>query len=266
MPVFATPDPITLVIDLTIGDVRIVADERTDTAVDVRPGGRATSDDVRAAEEVEVAFADGRLTIASRRRRPQHWRLMWFTKTPSVEITIGLPSGSGLQGRLDYGSLDARGRLGRVVIDSDYGSLDVGEAEAVRADSNGSIRIGRVDGAAAVTNKYGAISIGEVRGDLAVRATYGSVSVDRAAAGADVTTAYGFVRIGELVRGVAQLKSSYGDLEVGIRDGTAVWLDVATQYGQVRSDLDDHDGPGNAADTLELKAHTTYGAIHILRA
>ncbi|GAA4401268.1 DUF4097 family beta strand repeat-containing protein [Tsukamurella soli] len=264
--VFETPEPVAVVLDLVIGEVRIVAGERSDTSVEVRPGGHATADDVRAAEDVEVRFADGRLTIASHRRRQLFWRLMWSAKTPTVDITVELPSGSDLQGRLAYGSLDTRGRMARVEIDSDYGAIDIAEATAVRADSNGSIHLGRVDGDARVTNKYGATSIRQVHGDLTVEATYGSISVDLAEAGADVKTAYGPVRIGELVRGVAQVTSSYGDLEVGVRAGTAVRLDVATRYGTVGSDLEAHDGPGDAVDTLELQAETNYGAIRIHRA
>ena len=37
MPTFDTPEPITVVIDLSVGDVRITASDRADTVVEVRP-------------------------------------------------------------------------------------------------------------------------------------------------------------------------------------------------------------------------------------
>ena len=47
LPAFATPDPIAVSIELSVGDVRVVASDRADTVVQVRPsdavprGGRA---------------------------------------------------------------------------------------------------------------------------------------------------------------------------------------------------------------------------------
>ncbi|MDF0528412.1 DUF4097 family beta strand repeat-containing protein [Tsukamurella sp. 8F] len=266
MPVYATEEPVTVLLDLPAGDVRIVAGDRAEVTVDVRPGVRATPDDVKSVEEVQVRFVDGRLTIEAPRGWQRYWRMMRSTSVPAVEVGIEVPSGSAVQGRLDYGGIVTQGPLDRVDVDSDYGAIDIAEARAVRVDSNGAVRLGRVDGPAAVTNKYGATSVREALGSLQIKAAYGTVTVDRAEAATEVKTAYGAVHIGELVRGTAQVKSSYGDLDIGIRKGTAVWLDVGTQYGEARSELDEQDGPGDAADTLELQAHTTYGAIRVRRA
>ena len=37
MPTFETPEPISVSLELGVGDVRIAASERTDTVVEVRP-------------------------------------------------------------------------------------------------------------------------------------------------------------------------------------------------------------------------------------
>ena len=47
MPTFETPEPITATIDVTVGDVRISAGDRSDTVVDVRPSDASNDEDVK---------------------------------------------------------------------------------------------------------------------------------------------------------------------------------------------------------------------------
>ena len=51
------------------------------------------------------------------------------------------------------------------------------------------------------------------------------------------------MRIGEVVRGAVVLETAVGDLEVGIRAGTAAWLDVNTHFGRVHNALEAADAP-----------------------
>jgi len=55
-----------------------------------------------------------------------------------------------------------------------------------------------------------------------------------------------------------------GDVEVGVRGGLGVWLDVSSTSGDVRSALDsDRTGDGEAAPDLELTLSTVAGDITI---
>jgi hypothetical protein len=56
-----------------------------------------------------------------------------------------------------------------------------------------------------------------------------------------------------------------GELEVGIREGTAALLDVRSQYGNVRNFLTASDGPKASDQTVEVRARTSYGDIVIRR-
>ena len=58
-----------------------------------------------------------------------------------------------------------------------------------------------------------------------------------AGAGVAASTANGDVRVGEVTRGSASLKTSFGEIEIGIRAGTAARLDVSTKFGRVLNDL-----------------------------
>ena len=57
MPTFDTPQPITATVGISAGSVRLLASDRDDTVVEVRPRDESRSHDVRSAEQVRVAFA-----------------------------------------------------------------------------------------------------------------------------------------------------------------------------------------------------------------
>src|SRR5262245_4407099 len=109
MPTFSTPEPITVSLDLEVGDVSISAGDRTETVVEVRPSDPDNPGDVAAAEQTRVEFAGGRLQIMS----PKGWRRY----TPrggreSVDVEIAVPAGSHLHGQAGVAALRAAGRLG----------------------------------------------------------------------------------------------------------------------------------------------------------
>ena len=63
MPSFDTPEPISVTVELGVGDIWIVASDRTDTIVEVRPSDGAKKADVAAAQQTRVEYANGRLLI-----------------------------------------------------------------------------------------------------------------------------------------------------------------------------------------------------------
>ena len=74
------------------------------------------------------------------------------------------------------------------------------------------------------------------------------------------------MRIGEVVRGAVAVETGFGEIEVGVRDGTAAWLDVQSGLGSVRSLLDAGDAPAAGEETVEVRGRTGYGDIVIRRA
>ncbi len=296
MPVFATPQPIIVTIDLAAGDLRLIASDRDDTSVRVQPSNSSRSADVKAAELTRVEYANGRLLIKGPR---QHFR---FGRRESIEVTIELPTGSNVNGSVAMGEFHAEGRIGecrfhtamgdinldqtgRLNIDTDYGNITVdcvvGDAnistdygnitvDCLEGDANistdsGVVRIREIDGKATIKNSNGNTTIGEVTGELRWNGACGDISIDRTRTSVIARTAYGNMRIGEVVRGSILLETAYGELEVGIRAGTAAWLDVIAKYGSVRNSLQAHDGPREADKTVEVRARTAYGNITIHR-
>jgi DUF4097 and DUF4098 domain-containing protein YvlB len=280
MPAFDTPEPITVEIDLVIGDVRITASDRRDTVVDIRPSDGSQELDVRAAEQTRVErTATGLLVKAPRQRS-----LGLFGRAGSVDVTIGLPDGSNVRGDTAMAAFRGAGQLGECRVRTSTGPIQLDRAGPVdlhtsigaievdhvagRAEvstGSGRVRLGEVDGPAVIKNSNGDSWIGAVAGDLRVNAANGQVSVGRAGADVDASTANGDVRVAEVTHGSASLKTGLGEIEVGIHEGTAARLDVYTQFGRVHNQLQATDSPEPSDEVVEVRARTSYGDIVIRR-
>ncbi|RZT77342.1 putative adhesin [Micromonospora violae] len=280
MPVFETPEPISVQIELPVGDAWVAASDRADTVVTVRPRDPSSKADVTAADQTTVEYAAGKLMI----RVPKSWRRYGFGPGPSVDVLIELPSGSAVHAEASWAAFRGEGRLGEcriktgsgirldetgpLDIDSSHGDVAVervvGSAR-VKA-SSGKVRIGAVDGPAEIKNSSGDCWIGRSGGDARINTAYGDITVDTSLASVTARTAYGNLRLGEVVRGAVELQTSYGAIEVGVRRGTAAWLDVSSRHGRVHNALESTDSPAPSDETVEVRANTSYGDIMIRRA
>jgi DUF4097 and DUF4098 domain-containing protein YvlB len=263
MPTFDTPGPIAARIEVVAGSVRVRADDRHDTVVTVRPRNDSSASDVAAAEQTQVTFSAGELLVRSTGRP----RLLFFGSGPEIEVDVVLPSGSSVDARTTAGEITCAGRLGAVELDSKYGDLRLERAGSLRArTASGNVSASAVDGETDVTTSYGNVRVGEVSGPARLGTGYGDVTVDRALDSLTGRTKYGQVRIGEAVRGSLVLETSYGEVEAGVREGTAAWLDVHSGAGRIRNTLTETEGPEGAGETVEIHARTSYGDILIRRA
>ena len=62
------------------------------------------------------------------------------------------------------------------------------------------------------------------------------------------------------------LETQAGDLEVGIGEGTAAWLDVSAGVGKIHNALASAEAPGSSAEKVEVRARTSVGDIVVRRA
>jgi len=138
----------------------------------------------------------------------------------------------------------------------------------MEARTHSDIRIGAVDGTAEVSSSNGKVRVGVVTGPATIKVSNGSVSVDRALSDITAESANGEVRIGEVVRGKVSATSKNGRVEVGVREGSAAWLELNTGVGRVYNELAASDAPeaGEPVDKVEVHASTKLGDVTIRRA
>ena len=111
----------------------------------------------------------------------------------------------------------------------------------------------------------GDLSVGPVGGKAEIKTAAGDVSLEEVGAALSVHSVSGDVRVGSVSEGKVELKSVSGDLLVGVRRGSRVWMDVKTVTGDARSELDSGDDDGEGP-LVELKATAMSGDIKIVRA
>ncbi|MGW2373859.1 DUF4097 family beta strand repeat-containing protein [Kitasatospora sp. NPDC001683] len=205
MQKFASPAPVSAVLDIPAGRIQFIAADRTDTVVEVRPADATKGRDVKAAERVEVAFADGVLRVQA----PEVANRV-LGNSGSVEVTVQLPVGSRVDAKAALGEFRGVGRLGDVTLRAAQGTVKLDEtAGAQLALQDGDIAVGRLGGPAEIRTQ---------KGDL---------------------------RIAEAVSGAVSLRTEYGQIEVGAARGVSAALDAGTGHGRIHNSLKNADGtPG----------------------
>jgi hypothetical protein len=63
MPTFDSRGPVSVNVEIGVGEIRLIAGDRTDTIVDVRPADPSKNGDVNAAQQTQVDYSDGVLRI-----------------------------------------------------------------------------------------------------------------------------------------------------------------------------------------------------------
>ncbi|MFG2299123.1 DUF4097 domain-containing protein [Streptomyces sp. NPDC048603] len=278
MPSFATPEAITATIGIEVGSIRITAGKREDTVVEVTPGRPGSDADVRAAEATEVSFSGDALTVRGPSKR------VLFGRAPSVQVVVELPAGSHVEAVTAVGDILAAGPLGDCRLRTASGDLRVEAAHHVNLrNEHGEIRVGEVAGDADITgsgrtevvsiagralvgNGNGETLLGEVLGELRAKSSNGPITVGTAGAGVEARSSNGAIRIGQVARGRVVLETGVGEVEVGIRQATAAWLDVHTDFGALHNTLGQTAGPAATDETAEIRVRSGYGDIVIRRA
>lgn len=285
---FNTPSPVAVALDLYVADVRFAVSDRTDTIVEVRPSDPNKAADIKAAENTRVEYDDATRTLSIVSRKPLNRFVNFSSKRPeSIDVVIQLPTDSDVRGEAELGDFQADGVLGTVMLKTHLGAVRLAETgplnlrggvgginvEGVSGSAevhsgSGDIQIGAVDGTADVSTGNGKVRVGVVTGSANVKTTNGSVSVDRALTDITAASSNGEARIGEVVRGKVSATSKNGSVEVGIREGSAAWLELNTEVGRVYNELASSDAPAadEAVDKVEVHASTKLGDVTIRRA
>ena len=278
MPTFTTPGPIAATVEVAGARVRVTASDRTDIVVLVEPINGASRSDVKVAGKTKVDFTGGQLSVK--------------TTTPgdtggSVAITIDLPAGSSLAGYLAHSSVQGDGPIGQCELHLASGQVQLDRVGALQASiASGEVAIGRIAGRADIDGGAFAVRIGEVKGtvglsssgghawighasaDLDLSSGRGDFDIDRADGGITATTGNGAIRIGRMTHGQAKLMNGSGNIEVGIGDGTAAYIDVNSERGAVRNSVASPSPEGTGASDAPVMVHarTRHGDIIIQRA
>ena len=217
MQKFDTPATISAVLEIPAGRIQVIAADRADTTVEVLPADAGKGRDVKAAEQTKVEFSDGVLRIKTPVGKSQI-----LGASGSIEVTVQLPTGSGIDVKAAAAEFRGVGRLGDVACEGAYGAV-------------------KIDGAASVR-----------------MAAYGDVAIGRLTGPAEISTQKGNIHIAEATSGTVVLRTQMGDVTVGAAHGVSASLDAGTSHGRIHNALKNTDGADSA---LTIHATTAYGDI-----
>jgi DUF4097 and DUF4098 domain-containing protein YvlB len=278
---FKTPGQVRLDIRVGAGEIRLASGADGETTVTLEP--------LRDDEGSKAAVEDARVDL--RERAEGHEVLVDVRGrrfgSSEVLVEVRCPDGADVKAKSGSADIEGDGRFGAADVQSGSGDVQFSElsgdckVDAASGDvqlarvggelrvntASGDVQVGSVAGAAKVNSASGDIQLREAGGSLEVNSASGEVQLGQAGSSVSVNTASGDQAIGAVVEGKVTLKSASGDLKVGIREGSTLWVDARSRSGQVRSELPVSDAPpeGNAPH-VELRANTMSGDVELVRA
>lgn len=276
---FQTPNPVRLDIRLGAGEVRLEASQTSETTVRLEPL-RDNDSSVSAVEEARVEQRGDEILIDIRDRRRGF-------RGSDVLVEVRCPEGSSVRAKTGSADIEGHGRFGSADVETGSGDVQFGELsdDAKVNAASGDVQISQVGGEARINTASGDIQVASIGREAKINSASGDVMVNKAAgrfeansASGDVlvreasssvgiNTASGDQLLGSVAQGKVDLKSASGDLKVGIREGSTLWVDARSRSGEVRSELPVSDLPPEGdAPHVELRANTMSGDITVVRA
>lgn len=196
---FETPAPVAAVIAIPAGRLQVIAAERSDTTVEIRPADATKKRDVQAAERITIAYGAGVLRIEAPEPESPILGSPGF-----VEVTVQVPAGSRIDAKAPMTEFRGVGRLGEVAVEGASGSIKLDEATTAR-----------------LTLQFGDVTIGRLGGS------------------GELSTQKGDLTVTEAVEGTVTLHTGQGSISVGAASGTSASLDAGTSFGRIHNTLKD---------------------------
>jgi DUF4097 and DUF4098 domain-containing protein YvlB len=279
MHTFNTPGPVRLRMEFGGGRIRLSAENGTETTVDLRP--------LRSDAEAQQLIDDARIE----QRGDEVVVLIpkpirgFFRRTPDIDATIVVPTGSDLDLHTQSGDLDATGSFGTVKVESGSGDLRFGSTEDARIQSgsgdiqidsiqgqfrgetgSGDVRVRAVSGNANVATGSGDVLIDRVGGNVQVNSGSGDILIQDASENVNASTASGDLSINRVHAGKVNANTASGDVHIGVADGIPAFLEVVTITGDVHSTLEGSEKPAHDEPSVALRVNTASGDITLVHA
>jgi DUF4097 and DUF4098 domain-containing protein YvlB len=277
MHTFETPGATAVTIQVGAGQVTVVAEDTDRTTVELTA--------LNAAGEESIALArieqKGRTVVVHLPRL----RVGLFRQGAGVDVAVTCPRGTSLVVRADSADVRATGTFGDAVVTTGSGNIDVdtvtrsaklkagsgtvaaahvGEALIVTTGS-GDVNVDHTGGHALLTVGSGHITIGELAGETVTKTGSGDVDVARLDGTLLTKSGSGSLTVRRAAAGQVTARGASGNVDIGIEDGTAAWLDVSTVSGRISQELGESEAPGEGQQRVEITAHTVSGNLRVHR-
>jgi Putative adhesin len=197
-----------------------------------------------------------------------------FGRGPDYRLHVSCPTGAELDIDTKSADVRARGTFGASDVKTASGDIHLGEIDgnAEVKTASGDVSIDEVHGTTHVQTASGDLAVQRTRGDVTGQLVSGDVWIRDALRSVALNTVSGDIRLDAVVEGSVDITAISGDILVGVRRGSRVFVDCNTMSGSTASELELSDAPSGSAEggepgpQLELRAKTVSGDIGVVRA
>jgi hypothetical protein len=262
---FDTAGPVQLDIRLTAGEITI----------DPTLEGRAEVELIAHDEESQRLVDDARIELHDRtlvidvphKRSGFNFGLVFGGS--GITCRVRCPHDSGVAAKTRSADIDCYGTIGGLNVQTASGDVDAARVSGgvnVRSAS-GDVTIRELGAGVNIQTASGDVELGIVRGPANVATASGDLSIEEAYDNVNANTVSGDQEHLAVLRGNVSAHSVSGDVTIGVRRGSRVWLDCNTVSGDTSSELElSTDVPQGDGPLLEVRAKTVSGDIRITRA
>ena len=283
---FETPGLVRLNVEMPAGEIEIGTSTTDETHVELEA--------VSTNEQVQEMVASARIESVRRgdvfhvtvEVRTRHGVWISFSGgpdirlgTPDMRLRISCPPGTELDVKTKSADLDARGDYGRVDFKTASGDASFETTrDADVKTASGDVHFDTIQGTAAVKTVSGDVHVGSVAGNATFQCVSGDIYVRDAGGSISANSVSGDQRYDAVVSGRVDLRAVSGDLAVGIRRGSRVFIDANTVSGMTSSEFELSDAPAappapvadappaGDAPLVEVYAKTVSGDVRLERA
>ena len=263
---FETNGPLKLDLRIPAGEIVIEAGREGVTELELEGYDDASR---TAVEEARAELADnGHRLIVDVSHKGSSLLGLVFGRN-GVSCRIRCPEGASVEVRTKSADVEGRGRFASIEVKGASGDVQFDDVEygaAIRTAS-GDIRIERVGQGLAAQSASGDVHVGAIGEGAAIHTVSGDVFVGSADANLAVQTVSGDQRVEAVRAGDITLQAVSGDVIVGVRRGSRVWVDAQSVSGDTNSELELAGTPiSDEGPLVELRVKTVSGDIHVVRA
>src|SRR5262245_47429705 len=251
---FDTPGQVSLAIQLGAGDIEVRSSDRTTTHVRINGYTKEELPRITCDPSPEGGH---RVTIEHRLKKTWGFR---FTRGVTVEVEV--PNGARIDGSSGSADVEAIGRYEAIHIRTGSGDIrfdDVaGDVEI--ACASGDVDGRDIGGHLLFRGASGDIHVGSIGHGTTVRSASGDIEIGKLDGTSTIVLGSGDIELRDVGPGRVNVRAISGDVEVAVRQGLGVWLEVSSTSGEVESSLEaTGQGSSDGEPDLDLTVSTVSG-------
>lgn len=242
---FETPGPLRIRVESASGSIELDTVDGAMTEVELDGPG----DDVEEAKVELRERGDGHELVVQ--THPRAGFRLFRLNTKGIDVRIRAPHGATVEISSASADVEGRGRYAKIEVNSASGDVTFEEIEgdAQANTASGDVEIARIGGSGKVQSASGDVEIGSADSSLKVQ------------------TASGDLEIRSVASGEVTLQTASGDISVGVKPGSKLWIDARSMSGETSSELEVGDSaPSGEGPLVEVRATAMSGDIRVRRA